>query len=143
MGFTIGMSMIAMQHLKQSTNFLNKTRRAMIDHYLSNRVTNHPLLLVTSLINNNSKSMSCFHYKGCHISCNSDQMSKVYQLVTKLLKLPIYQYLFVTTFQKVISTSPRVRAIMVIGLPNYTKPLDPCSMVKKFLLPDPLGVLHA
>ena len=143
MGFTIGMSMIAMQHQKQSTNFLNKTRSTMTDHYLSNRVTNHPLLLVTSLINNISKSMSCFHYKGCHISCNSDQMSKVYQLVTKLLKLPIYQYLFVTTFQKVISTSPRVRAIMVIGLPNYTQPLDPCSMVKKFLLPDPLGVLHA
>ena len=110
---------------------------------ICNRVTNHPLLLVTSLRNNNSKSMSCFHYKGCHISCNSDQLNNVYQLVTKLLKLPIYQYLFVTTFQKVIFTSPRVRAIMVIGLPNYTKPLDPCSMVKKFLLPDPLGVLHA
>jgi len=70
-------------------------------------------------------------------------MSKVYQLVTKLLKLPIYQYLFVTTFQKVISTSPRVRAIMVIGLPNSTKPLDPCSVVKKSPLPDPPGVLHA
>ena len=143
MGFTIGMSMIAMQHQKQSTNFLNKTRRAMIDHYLSNRVTNYPLLLVTSLGNNNSKSMSCFHYKGCHISCNSDQMSKVYQLVTKLLKLPIYQYLFVTTFQKVIFTSPRVRAIMVIGLPNSTKPHYPCSVVKKSPLPAPLGVLLA
>ena len=143
MGFTIGMSMIAMQHLKQSTNYLKKTRRAMIDHYLSNRVTNYPLLLVTSSGNNNSKSMSCFHYKGCHISCNSDQMSKVYQLVTKLLKLPIYQYLFVTTFQKVISTSPRVRAIIVIGLPNYTKPLYPWSVVIKSQLPDPPGVLHA
>ena len=143
MGFTIGMSMIAMQHQKQSTNFLNKTRSTMTDHYLSNRVTNHPLLLVTSLRNNNSKSMSCFHYKGCHISCNSDQLNNVYQLVTKLLKLPIYQYLFVTTFQKVISTSPRVRAIMVIGLPNSTKPHYPCSVVKKSPLPDPLGVLHA
>ena len=132
-----------MQHKKQSINFLNKTRRAMIDHYLSNRVTNYPLLLVTSLGNNNSKSMSCFHYKGCHISCNSDQLNNVYQLVTKLLKLPIYQYLFVTTFQKVISTSPRVRAIMVIGLPNSTKPHYPCSVVKKSPLPDPLGVLHA
>ena len=138
------MNMIAMQRVRQSINFINKIRRAMTHpNLICNRVTNHPLLLVTSLRNNNSKSVSCFHYKGCHISCNSDQMSKVYQLVTKLLKLPIYQYLFVTTFQKVIFTSPRVRAIMVIGLPNYTKPLDPCSMVKKFLLPDPLGVLHA
>ena len=136
--------MIAMQRVRQSINFINKIRRAMTHpNLICNRVTNHPLLLVTSLRNNNSKSMSCFHYKGCHISCNSDQLNNVYQLVTKLLKLPIYQYLFVTTFQKVISTSPRVRAIMVIGLPNSTKPHYPCSVVKKSPLPDPLGVLHA
>ena len=90
----------------------------------SYKVTKGPIKLVTSLVGNNFFQLKGPSYRGRHIWCNFNQIIVNYQRVTKLLKLLIYNYLFVTVLQKVFGTRPRERKNMLISRRNDTSPVS-------------------
>ena len=90
----------------------------------SYKVTKGPMKLVTSLVGNNFFQLKWPSYRGRHIWCNFNQIIVNYQRVTKLLKLLIYNYLFVTVLQIVFGTQPRERKIMLISRQVYTSPVS-------------------
>ncbi len=92
----------------------------------SYKVTKGPMKLVTSLVGNNFSQLKSSSYRGRHISCNFNQIIVNYQRVTKLLKLLIYKYFFVTVLQKVFGTRPRERKNILIDRRNDTSP-DSCT----------------
>ena len=90
----------------------------------SYKVTKGPMKLVTSLVGNNFFQLKGPSYRGRHIWCNFNQIIVNYQRVTKLLKLLIYNYLFVTVLERVFLARPRERKIMVDGRQNCTIPVS-------------------
>ena len=88
----------------------------------SYKVTKGPMKLVTSLVGNNFFQLKGPSYRGRHIWCNFNQIIVNYQRVTKLLKLLIYNYLFVTVLQKVFAACPAERKIILISGQNCTSP---------------------
>ena len=90
----------------------------------SYKVTKGPMKLVTSLVGNNFSQLKSSSYRGRHISCNFNQIIVNYQRVTKLLKLLIYKYFFVTVLQKVFGTRLRERKNMLISRQHCTSPVS-------------------
>ena len=90
----------------------------------SYKVTKGPMKLVTSLVGNNFFQLKGPSYRGRHISCNFNQIIVNYQRVTKLLKLLIYKYFFVTLLKKLFITHPRERKNMLISRRHYTSPVS-------------------
>ena len=97
----------------------------------SYKVTKGPMKLVTSLVGNNFFQLKGPSYRGRHIWCNFNQIIVNYQRVTKLLKLLIYKYFFVTLLQKLFQPRDRERKIMVDGRQDYTSPVS-CREIPDF-----------
>lgn len=125
MVFIIGMTTTPIAQVKRSIKYLKKRKKHMMRQLIfSYKVTKGPMKLVTSLVGNNFFQLKGPSYRGRHIWCNFNQIIVNYQRVTKLLKLLIYKYFFVTLLQKLFQPRDRERKIMVDGRQDYTSPVS-------------------